>query len=235
MDAADRIRENILAVRQRIADAAQRSRRHATDIHLIAVTKYVDAATTALVVQAGCLDLGESRPQSLWAKADELAPLPQIRWHQIGHMQRNKLNRTVPYLHLLHAVDSLRLLTAVDTASAAANRILPVLMEVNISGDQSKSGFAPHDVAAALEQAANLKNLKVQGLMGMASLTGGNETARRNFIALRELRDQLTANCPDGVQLDQLSMGMSGDYEVAIEEGATMVRIGSALFDGVGH
>ncbi|MFI4874782.1 MAG: YggS family pyridoxal phosphate-dependent enzyme [Blastopirellula sp. JB062] len=227
----DRLAENLARVRRHMSDAAARSGRSVEDVRLIAVTKYVDAETAALLVDLGCRDLGESRPQQLWDRAQQFAAAP-VAWHMIGHLQRNKAKRTVASLDWLHAGDSLRLLKAVDAAVAADMR-LPVLLEINISGDAAKHGIAPAEAAEVLDEAAQLPNIEIRGLMGMASLSGGVDTARKNFSALRELRDRLAANAPDHVQLTELSMGMSGDYEAAIEEGATMVRVGSTLLEGI--
>jgi PLP dependent protein len=230
-DEAARIADNVAQVRGRIADAAARSGRTAGQITLVAVTKYVSADMVRPLAAAGCLDLGESRPQQLWEKAAALADLP-IRWHLVGHLQRNKVRRTLPLVSMIHSVDSPRLLAAID---AECSRPLPVLLEVNTSGEAAKHGFPPETIEPFLAELAGYRNVAVRGLMCMASLEGGLDTARRDFAALRELRDRLRTNCPPGVAINELSMGMSGDFEVAIEEGATIVRIGSALFEGVAN
>ncbi|MGC3966315.1 MAG: YggS family pyridoxal phosphate-dependent enzyme [Pirellulales bacterium] len=217
-------------VRRRIAAAAVAASRNAEDVRLVAVTKYVDAATTQLLVEAGCRDLGESRPQQLWDKAATLAD-PNIRWHMIGHLQRNKVRRTVELLHLLHSGDSLRLLQEVDETCAKRPSPLPVLLEVNVSGDSSKHGLTPSEVEPLLDELAKLTHLDVRGLMCMAGLDGDAGEARRDFAALRTLRDRLRLAWEGRYTLDDLSMGMSGDFEVAVAEGSTMVRVGSALFE----
>ena len=226
-----RLQENLAHVRETIAEAAKISGRSADSVRLIAVTKYVNDDLTRALTEFGCHDLGESRPQQLWHKAEALVDLP-IRWHMIGHLQRNKARRTIPLLSVLHSGDSLRLL---ETAAAEwpGPKPLPVLLEVNISGDAAKHGFAPEAMASALEAAAQITSLKVIGLMGMGSLQGGRDRAQRDFAALRELRDQLRGSCPPEASLDELSMGLSDDYDVAIREGATMVRVGSTLFEGL--
>jgi PLP dependent protein len=252
-DPTTRIAENVARIRGQIADAATRSGRSADAIMLVAVTKYVSIDLMRPLIATGCCDLGESRPQSLWEKAPVLADLP-IRWHFIGHMQRNKVHRTLPFVTLLHSIDSPRLLAAIDeegTEEVAADEIsasndrlrqpppspsvfrpLPVLLEVNISGEPAKHGFVPDEIEPFLTQAAEYRHVSIRGLMGMASLEGGPAVARRDFAALRDLRNRLRTNCPPSIGLDELSMGMSGDFEAAIEEGATLVRIGSALFEG---
>lgn len=227
-----RIAENLAQVRGRIAAAAERAGRRADNIELVAVTKYVPTQITAALVEAGCLALGESRPQALWSKAAELAN-PAIRWHLIGHLQRNKIHRTLPLVALIHSVDSLRLLTAIDEQAGLAGLRTQVLLEVNVSGDITKTGLPPEQLGPTIQGAARLANVSVRGLMGMASLTGGAAAARRDFGRLRALRDQWISECPPNVSLAKLSMGMSGDFEIAIEEGATIVRVGSALFEGI--
>ena len=233
-DTAARIAENVAEVRGRIAEATARAGRSAGDVTLVAVTKYVSAEIVRPLVAAGCLDLGESRPQKLWEKAETLADLP-IRWHMIGHFQRNKVHRTLPLLGMVHSVDSPRLLAAIDEDLEGIERTgpLPVLLEVNISGESAKHGVTPETIEPFLAEVAAYRNVAVRGLMCMAGLEGGPDEARRDFAALRQLRDRLRKSCPPGVALDELSMGMSGDYEIAIEEGATLVRVGSALFEGV--
>jgi pyridoxal phosphate enzyme (YggS family) len=219
-------------VRERIAATAKASGRKADDVRLVAVTKYVDAATTRLLAEAGCRDLGEARPQSLWDKAAALADC-DVRWHMIGHLQRNKVRRTLSLLHLLHSGDSPRLLSEVDAEAAALPAPLSVLLEVNVSGDSTKHGFAPTEIEPLLAQLQSLRRLDIRGLMAMAGLEGDAAQARRDFAALRELRDRLRAAWHGRFALDELSMGMSGDFEAAIAEGSTIVRVGSALFEGI--
>jgi pyridoxal phosphate enzyme (YggS family) len=230
--ATKRIAENLAAVRHSMAEAAARSGRSVDQIRLVAVTKYISVERARSLVEAGCHDLGENRPQQLCDKAQQLRDLP-IRWHLIGHLQRNKINRTLPHVQLLHSLDSTRLWQSVDQWAAQHGTRLPALIEVNISGDPGKHGFAPQEVSSAVQSAAAWPHVDVRGLMGMASLVGGQDRARRDFIALRQLRDQLVARSPPGLDLPDLSMGMSGDFVVAIEEGATLIRVGSALFEGV--
>jgi hypothetical protein len=227
-----RIAENLSRVRTRMADAAARTGRAAEEVRLLAVTKYVGPPEIRALVEAGCTELGESRPQQLWERAAALGDLP-IRWHMIGHLQRNKVRRTLPLVCLIHSADSLRLIAELDAAAGEAARRLPILLEVNVSGEAAKHGFAPGQLEPLLVQLAGYGHLEIRGLMCMAGLEGDLHAARREFAALRSLRQRLRKNCPEGIVLDELSMGMSGDYEVAIEEGSTLVRIGSALFEGI--
>jgi pyridoxal phosphate enzyme (YggS family) len=235
-DSADQVamqlKKNVESIRRRIEVAAQKSGRSADQITLIGVTKYVDAAMTRAVFEAGCLDLGENRPQVLWDKAQETIDL-SINWHMIGHLQRNKVKRTVACSTLIHSVDSLRLLTAINDAGANENKVVDVLIEVNVSGEEAKHGFKPDELSSVISDAGQLKNVSILGLMCMAGLNGDKDSARNEFASLRKLRDENQNPSSLNVQLKELSMGMSGDFEVAIEEGATMVRVGSLLFHGI--
>jgi pyridoxal phosphate enzyme (YggS family) len=231
--AQQRIAENLANVRERIAVAARSSGRAAEAVRLVGVTKYVDHEVTQALVTAGCLDLGESRPQELWSKAPTITSPEPIRWHMVGHLQRNKIHRTLPLLHLLHSADSRRLLDALEAAAAELGRTVDVLLEANVSGDRTKTGFPPAELEPILVDAEAWPHVAIQGLMGMASLVGGLNAAKRDFVKLRELRNQLAANTPTDISLAELSMGMSSDFEAAIAEGATIVRVGSALFEGV--
>ena len=230
-DVSERIRDNLARVRQQMADAAARSGRAAEQVRLVAVTKSAGEVAIRALVQAGCHELGENRPQQLWQRAARLADLP-IRWHMIGTLQKNKIRRTLPLIQMLQSADSPSLVEAVERIAAELSLRVPILLEVNVSGEASKHGLEPPAVGPLLEELARLEHVEVRGLMCMAGVEGGLERARRDFAALRGLRDRLRSACPDRVWLDALSMGMSGDFEVAIEEGATIVRIGSALFEG---
>jgi uncharacterized pyridoxal phosphate-containing UPF0001 family protein len=252
-DVAHRIADNLARVRGRMAAAAARCGRSADAIMLVAVTKSVSVEIAAALVEAGCTDLGESRPQELWAKAAALAePRPNatggepasagatgilpvsrpVRWHLVGHLQRNKIRRTLPLVHLIHSVDSRRLLDALQAEAARLGRPAALLLEANISGDITKTGLAPHELEPILADAARWPHVSIRGLMGMASLVGGTDAAKRDFHRLGQLRERLAKNLPPGASLAELSMGMSGDFEVAIEAGATIVRVGTALVEG---
>lgn len=231
----DRIRANLAAIGERIAATCDRAGRDPSSVRLVAVTKYVDVATTRAVHEAGCHDLAESRPQALWTKAAGLADLqPPPCWHLVGHLQRNKIRKTLPVLGLLHSLDSLRLLEALETEAAAAGLSCRALVEVNLTTDPGRTGATAADAARIVAAAAALSHVDVAGLMGMASVPDGDASAaRREFAQLRELRDSLRATVAGAGPLGELSMGMSGDFEEAILEGATLVRIGSALFTGL--
>ena len=229
---ARRIAENVARVRGRITEAAARGGRTPYQVKLVAVTKYVGQSEVRALVESGCNVLGESRPQQLWEKASGLADV-DVHWHMIGHLQRNKVRRTLPLVEMIHSADSPQLIGAIDRIGRELSCRVPILLEVNVSGEGAKHGFDPSAVEPFLEELRGYRNVEVRGLMCMASFSGGVDSARRDFCALRQLRDRLCGCCPPEVCLDELSMGMSGDFEVAIEEGATIVRIGSVLFEGL--
>ncbi|QDT12075.1 YggS family pyridoxal phosphate-dependent enzyme [Planctomycetes bacterium K23_9] len=230
-DRKERIRQNYLSVVDEVAVAAQASGRQPSDVTIVGVTKYVDAATTADLVDAGCGSLGENRPQVLWQKAEseELKDQP-VQWHMIGHLQRNKLRRLMRYAPMIHSVDSRRLLEAVAKEAGEIDQAVDVLLEVNISGDDAKTGLSP-DALLELLQEDRGPLVRIGGLMAMAGMGTDQGAARKQFADVRMLRDKLAAST--GNPLANLSMGMSGDFKEAIAEGATLVRIGSRLFDGV--
>lgn len=226
------LRDNLARVRERIADAAHHAGRSPESVRLVAVSKYVDAEQTRELFDAGCRDLGEARPQQLLTKAEALSDLP-IRWHLIGHLQRNKARKIVELAPLIHSGDSLRLLEELNTLAAAQAKTLEILLEINISTDPTKHGFGPQEVAPLLPQLAALSHLRFIGLMAMSGFHSELDEARRQFEQVRLLRDHLASQQLPNFALRELSMGMTDDYPAAIAAGATMVRIGSALFDGI--
>lgn len=224
----DRIRENFDAIHARIQAACARSQRDPSEITFIAVTKYASEAAVRALYDMGHRHFGESRPQQLAARA---AAFPaDVRWHLIGHLQRNKADLVAPIVHRIHSVDSLRLLRKLNEVAAQADRRLSILLEVNISGESSKDGYSADAVRAEWAEITMASHLDVMGLMTMAPLAADATQTRTVFSGLRQLRDDLAQRGP--WPLPELSMGMSGDFEIAIEEGATMIRIGSTLFAG---
>ena len=228
MDTGTILAERLAAVRGRIADACRRAGRDSSEVTLVAVTKTTTPEVAAIAHELGALDLGESRPQELWKKA---AAVPAARWHLIGHLQRNKIDRTVPLVALVHSVDSERVLEALAAFGAKRGTPVPVLLEVNCSREAAKGGFSPEALPAVAERVASLPGVAVRGLMTMAAYSDDPQEARPTFAELRRLRDDLRART--GLELPELSMGMSGDFEVAVEEGATLVRVGTTLFEGL--
>jgi len=233
-ETAKRIAENWHRVNTEVAEAALQAGRGADEILIIGVSKYVDVDLTAQLFDAGCDALGENRPQNLWGKADQfILANRKATWHLIGHLQRNKIRRTLPCIGWLHSLDSLRLATALSEEVVAAGVQLNVLLEINVTQDVSKTGLPKADLMQVAEQVVALPNLHLRGLMAMCSLESTSEVARREFAEVREIRDTLQAALGSQVKLDQLSMGMSGDFREAVAEGSTLLRIGSSLFAGV--
>ena len=213
-----------------MAEAARRSGRVPGAVTLVAVTKRRPLEWIRSLLVCGAVDLGENYPQELWRKAEALAVLP-VRWHLIGHLQGNKARRTLPLIRMIHAVDSLKLLRALDALAVGRDDPPAACLQVNVSGEATKHGWSPAALAADAEAIAGCRHLPVVGLMTMAAWGTTAEQARPAFARLRALRDALRG--PTGLTLNELSMGMSQDYTVAIEEGATIIRVGSALFEGV--
>jgi pyridoxal phosphate enzyme (YggS family) len=199
-------------------------------VELIAVTKTVSVEVARAVSDLGVEHLGESRPQELWRKAAAIDR--RVWWHLIGHLQRNKVERTLPLVCLIHSVDSTRLLDAIEAEAARQLRIADVLLEVNASREASKHGFPPEEAPELASQINQLHNVRVRGLMTMAA-HDDPEKCRPTFTLVRQLRDLLRGTVSPAHPLDHLSMGMSNDFEVAIEEGATLVRLGTVLFEGL--
>ena len=232
------IAENYPAVRASVTDACREAGRDPECVRIVGVTKYVGVDEAMALFDAGCRDLAESRPQELWRKAGAFeAAGAKARWHLIGHLQRNKVRRTLPMVHLVHSVDSLRLLQTIDEESRAAGIVTDVLVEVNLDGGAGRTGALFQEVPSLVAAAVDCGGVRVRGLMGMASApeegvstVEAGVASRRQFAALRQLRDGLR-NAPGGNALEELSMGMSGDYREAILEGSTIVRIGSSLFE----
>jgi pyridoxal phosphate enzyme (YggS family) len=225
------LRARLDAVEERLRAACRRAGRDRRDVTLVAVTKTVSVEVARPLRELGVLDLGENRPQELWRKAEAIRS--PVRWHLIGHLQRNKVGRTLPLVHLIHSVDSPRLLHALEEEAARRQVTLPVLLEVNVSREANKLGLTPEEVPGLAPVIAELRHVRLDGLMTMAALEEDPERCRPTFVELRTLRDRLRVLLGPGHPLVHLSMGMSNDFEVAVEEGATMVRLGTVLFEGL--
>lgn len=232
-----RIAANISDVREKIRQAAERAGRTPDSVKLVAVSKYVtvDDGIIDAMIAAGCRDFGESRPQILLEKALHFSDRKSnIRWHMIGTLQRNKVRKILPHVMLFHSLDSVALIETIDRI-VAEESLSPAsgLLEVNISGDETKQGFRPAELAAVLDTVAELRNIRICGLMCMSGLHSTDDQRRAEFVTTRRLAEKLAKNCPDNCAVNELSMGMSDDFETAIEEGATLVRVGSSLYEGV--
>lgn len=223
-------------VRQRIAEALARAGRRAEEVLLLAVTKTASVSQIREAVALGLCDLGENRVQNLQQRLGSLAEMlpagqtgDSIRWHMIGHLQRNKVRDVIGHVVMVHSVDSLRLAEEIDALAGKAQRKVPILLQVNASEEPQKQGCPIGDAPALAEALAGKSGLELRGLMTMAELTGDAGRVRRAFVRTRELFDSLRSRLGSPI-FRELSMGMSHDFEAAIAEGATIVRIGSALF-----
>lgn len=213
-------------VKARISAAAKECGRVPEDIKLIAVTKTYPIEAMNEAIRLGVTDIGENKPQEIRDKFDNVSP---VNWHLIGHLQTNKVKYIIDRCTLVHSVDSIKLMAEIDRQAQDHNRDIDILIQVNISGEESKSGIAPDELPLLLEYAKNLTNTHVKGLMTIAPKCDIDEVSR-HFSNMKELFDQTAKQSYKNVTMTELSMGMSGDFETAIKHGATMVRIGSLIF-----
>ncbi len=227
MESPFSIRENLERVRERIARAAERAGRSAADVAIVAVTKTHGPETVSEAIEAGVADVGENRVQEFLAKAPAVK-LP-CRWHLVGHLQTNKVNKVIGRFALVQSVDSLKLAEHLGRAGEAAGVSTDILLEVNTSGEPSKYGLAPEETLAACGLVARTANVRVRGLMTVGPLSSDAAATAASFARLRRLGEEIEAARIDGVSMERLSMGMSDDFEMAIAEGSTMVRLGRVL------
>lgn len=217
--------DKVNSVRARVAAACERAGRQPEAVTMIAVTKYVGVDETRSLMQAGIYDLGENRVQTAIDKITQIAE-PSIRWHFIGSLQTNKVKEVLPYFSMIHSLDRYSLAKELQRQCEKQGRSIDCLVQVNVSGEQTKSGFHPDEVKGFLNEIRDLDLIHVRGLMTMAPLMNNAEDTRPVFKRLCQLRDSLRVSHP---KLEHLSMGMSADFEVAVEEGATLIRVGSIL------
>ena len=223
------MKQRLEQIRQRIRQAAESCNREADSVRLVAVSKTIAADIVKEAIEAGVTTLGENYVQEARDKFKALAQYP-VSWHFIGHLQSNKAKYAVRLFDLIHSVDSLKLARELDKQAAKVDKVQQILVQVNISGEDTKSGISADEAPGLIAEIGLLKNIAVKGLMTMPPYFYQPEKVRPFFAALRELRDRINAQSPPNVTLDELSMGMTGDFEVAIKEGATLVRIGTAIF-----
>ncbi len=222
------IRENLAQVEKNICEACARSGRRREDVQLISVSKTKPVEMLEEAYAAGCRDFGENKPQEL---KDKYAPLPKdIRWHMIGHLQRNKIKYIIDKACMIHSVDSERLAEAINEEAMKHGIVMPILVEVNIAREESKFGLYEEDVLPFIEKISRLPHIHVEGLMTIAPFVENAEENRVFFQKLRKLSVDINQKNIDNVSMCSLSMGMTGDYQVAVEEGATMVRVGTGIF-----
>lgn len=240
------LQDNLKRVRERIEAACARTHRSASGVRLIAVTKYVSLDVIRSLVELGVEDFGESRPQELIKRAaatrewlgrrrrpDDRPSEPEPRWHLIGPLQRNKVNKVLPWVSLIHSVDTLRLAEEIDAQSAKLGAVTPILLEVNATGETNRHGIAFAAAPHVVEVLSSLKRLRLLGMMAMGPNTTDTDAIRRVFDRVAELFQEIRTKRGIGENFRVLSMGMSGDFEIAIESGATHVRVGSALYEGL--
>jgi len=241
-----KLTENWKRLEQRIVEACERAHRNPSSVTLVAVTKSASLEIIRTLVEIGLADLGENRVGELIKRAAMLkewvgrrkwesssAPLLAPRWHMIGHLQRNKVRDVLPWVELVHSVDSLRLAEEIDAESAKLGRKMPILLEVNAGGEASKYGIAVAATTHLAEQISSLRHVELRGLMAMAPLTNDESVIRHAFQRVRELFEEVIGERMCGPSFKELSLGMSNDFEYGIEAGSTYVRIGSALFEGI--
>lgn len=220
--------DNYKSVEEKVIQACKRAGRNPSEVTLIAVSKTKPISMIEELLPLGVRDFGENKVQELTEKAEILSP--EIRWHMIGHLQRNKVKYVVDKACLIHSVDSLRLAEEISKEAGKKNRTASVLLEVNVAGEESKFGIAPEEALPLAKEIAGLPHIQIKGLMTIAPYTEDPENNRNFFRDLRKLSVDIAQENIDNVTMNVLSMGMTGDYEVAIEEGATHVRVGTGIF-----
>lgn len=221
------VAENLNLIQQEIRKAEIKYQRPENSVKLIAVSKTYPVSQILLAADAGQQDFGENKVQEMAAKYQEA---PHVRWHLIGHLQSNKVKYIIPFVHMIHSVDSVKLTEIIQQQAAKQNRIVNILLQIFISGEDTKTGMSPEEAKDILLKAAAYPNIKFCGCMGMAALTDDRNIIHQQFALLRNCMQELKNISAENIDLKELSMGMSGDFDIAIAEGATMVRIGSAIF-----
>lgn len=223
------LKNRLERVKERIKETADACKRPVASIRMVAVSKTMPAEVVREAIEAGVTDLGENYIQEAKEKINALATYP-VTWHYIGHLQSNKAKYAVRLFDLIHSVDSLKLAKELDKYAKKNDKIQTILIQVNVAREDSKSGVYLEDSMRLLREVSRLENISVKGLMTMPPYFNAPEKVRPFFAALRQFRDQIKKEAIPNISMDELSMGMTGDFETAIEEGATMVRIGTAIF-----
>ena len=222
------IRENVQFARNKIAEACRRSGRKSEEIELVAITKTVDVEQINEAIEAGIRVVGENRVQEAWRKFQEVGE--KVHWHMVGHLQTNKVKRVLQFADMIHSVDSVYLAREIQTQAKKLEKTIEILIQVNTSGEESKFGLEPEATIGAIEEVSTLPNLKIKGLMTIGAFLPNPEDVRPCFKLLHDLKDRVNERGIASVEIGTLSMGMTNDYEIAIEEGSTMVRVGTAIF-----
>jgi PLP dependent protein len=221
--------ERLIQVREEISNAEKKSGRTSGSVKLIAVSKNFEKEILLEAIQAGCSVFGENRIQEAKEKIEALKR-KKVEWHFIGHLQKNKVKYIYELFDLIHSIDSFELGQTIHNGALTRGMVIPALVQVNIASEGSKSGVEPAHLEELLKKLSSLNGLRIQGLMSVPPFADTPEKSRPYFAQLRELKDQMIRSDIENIELNELSMGMSGDYKIAIEEGATFVRVGSAIF-----
>lgn len=223
-----KLQENLQNAEAKVAAACERAGRDRKEVTLIAVSKTKPVSMLEEILETGTVDFGENKVQEMTEKYEQMQK--DIRWHMIGHLQRNKVKQIIPFVHLIHSVDSLRLAQTIQEEAAKRNRVIDILVQVNVAEEETKFGVRAEEALLLVKEIAKLENIRVKGLMTIAPFVENPEENRKYFRYLKQLSVDIMAKSIDNVTMDGLSMGMTGDYEVAIEEGATLVRVGTGIF-----
>lgn len=220
--------KNIQAILERIDKAAVKASRNPKDIQLIAVTKTVDVDVIKKAIEFGITDVGENKVQELTRKYEEIGS--EVKWHLIGHLQRNKVKYIIDKVDLIHSLDSYRLAEEIDKKAREIDRVIECLLQVNVSGEETKYGVDTEGAKKLIKEVSMLKNVKIVGLMTMAPYVENQEETRQYFRDLKLLSEEISEMKLENVEMKHLSMGMSNDFDIAVEEGATLIRVGSSIF-----
>ena len=222
------MKENLSYVRERIVKACEKVGQNPKEITLVAVTKTIDESIINESISYGVTDIGENKVQEIQRKYNQITP--GVKWHLIGHLQRNKVKYIIDKVDLIHSVDSLRLAEEIDKRAKSVGRIMDILIQLNISREETKFGLSNQEFKTLLNDISKLENVKVRGLMTMAPYFDNPEDARWIFRQMKEIFEELRDNDYNNIQMDYLSMGMTNDYEIAIEEGANIIRVGTGIY-----
>lgn len=222
------IGSNLKIIREKIAAAAKKSGREEKDITLIAVTKTHSPEAINEAIDCGVTDIGENKVQEIVDKYDRVKP---VRWHLIGHLQTNKVKYIIDKVYMIHSVDSVHLMEEIDRQAKKHGVVMKILIQVNISGEETKFGISPDEIDTMLEAAEGLTNIKVCGLMTILPKVDNSVSLRLHFVNIRRIYIDISKKKYNNISMQYLSMGMSGDFETAVEEGSNMVRIGRAIFE----
>lgn len=220
--------KNIQAILERVDKAAVKASRNPKDIQLIAVTKTVDVDVIKKAIEFGITDVGENKVQELTRKYEEIGSV--VKWHLIGHLQRNKVKYIIDKVDLIHSLDSYRLAEEINKKAREIDRVIECLLQVNVSGEETKYGVDTEGAKKLIKEVSMLKNVKIVGLMTMAPYVENQEETRQYFRDLKVLSEEISEMKLENVEMKHLSMGMSNDFDIAVEEGATLIRVGSSIF-----